>query len=201
MLYRARAKVHIGTRAGFTLIELLVVIVLLGILMAVAIPTFQNAQEQGQASSAQSDLRVALNVAQGAYTYRADGTYPGTTALVTELENSEDDLAFVAMALDGTALTALEAAAVSATPSYAVTAPAAGSVGVQVFNHTSAGTTAVAAGSATGGNALALAREDVSRDQTVWWIVSNRDDSLAQASQGTFYGSDSPDADSWRPNQ
>jgi type IV pilus assembly protein PilA len=66
---------------GFTLIELLVVVVIIGILIAIAIPLYLNYKKGANDKSAQSDLRGAINVLEQCNTDNA--AYPGTISVAS----------------------------------------------------------------------------------------------------------------------
>lgn len=61
---------------GFTLIELLVVIIIIGILAAIAIPTFLNQRQKGWVSQVESDLKNAA-IAAESYAVDNNGSYAG----------------------------------------------------------------------------------------------------------------------------
>jgi len=74
IINRLRAK---KADEGFTLIELLVVVVIIGVLVAIAVPVYLNYRKGAADKSAQSDVRGAVSAIEQFYTDNGN-TYPVT---------------------------------------------------------------------------------------------------------------------------
>jgi type IV pilus assembly protein PilA len=126
---------------GFTLIELLVVVVIIGVLVAIAVPVYLNYRQGAANKAAQSDIRGAISAIEQYYTENGN-LYPGTAG-ATIVGTAGANMTFAAQT-GGTAQTATVSAGTQMsyknnTASYLLCATNSGGNKIYIYNSQNGG--------------------------------------------------------------
>jgi type IV pilus assembly protein PilA len=82
-MHSLRQRLNVRDESGFTLIELLVVLIIIGVLLAIAIPSYLGFQKSAQQTAAASDVRQAIPDAENYYANN-NQDYTGMTAALLQ---------------------------------------------------------------------------------------------------------------------
>jgi type IV pilus assembly protein PilA len=79
-MHSLRQRINARDESGFTLIELLVVLIIIGVLLAIAVPSYLGFKDRAQKAAAASNVRSAIPAAEAYYSDVGNYTNMGLTS-------------------------------------------------------------------------------------------------------------------------